>query len=48
MDPMAEYELGLLLYEDRLRAAARRGRLWRSNQFRRLPRLVQFLISALG
>ena len=48
MDPYAIYELGRVLYDDRLREANRRGRLWRSARFRRLPRLVQVLIAALS
>lgn len=47
MDAMAYYELGRVLYEDRLRDAERRGRLWRSPRFHRLPRLVQVVLAAL-
>ena len=48
MDGMAVYEYGRILYEDRLREAASRERLWRSNRFLKLPRLVQVLIAALS
>jgi hypothetical protein len=48
MDGWAVYELGRILYEDRLREAESRGRLWRSNRFHRLPRLVQVLLAALS
>jgi len=48
MDGWAVYELGRILYEDRLREAASRERLWRSNRYRKLPRLVQVLLAALS
>jgi hypothetical protein len=48
MDGMAIYELGRILYEDRLREAAARERLWRSNRFHKLPRLVQVLLAVLS
>jgi hypothetical protein len=48
MDAMALYELGRVLYEDRLRDAERRRRLWRSNRFHGLPRLVQLIVAALS
>ena len=48
MDAMALYELGRVLYEDRLRDVERRERLWRSSRFRRLPRLVQVLLAAFS
>jgi hypothetical protein len=48
MDGLSMYTLGRILYEERLRDAERRGRLWRSNQFHRLPKLVQFLLAALS
>jgi hypothetical protein len=48
MDAMAIYELGRILYEERLRDAERRERLWRSPRFRRLPRLVQIVLAALS
>ena len=48
MDAMALYQLGRILYEDRLRDAERRRRLWHSNRFHRLPRLVQFIVAALS
>ena len=48
MDGIAVYEYGRILYEERLRDAASRGRLLRSNRFHKLPRLVQVLIAALS
>jgi len=48
MDGMAAYELGKILYEDRLREAASRERLHLSARFLKLPRLVQFLVAALS
>ena len=48
MDGMALYELGRVLYEDRLRDAQQRRRLWRSPRFSRMPRLVQLVLAALS
>ena len=48
MDGMAAYELGKVLYKDRLRHAAGRERMFQSGRFQKLPRLVQFLVSALS
>ena len=48
MDGMALIELGRVLYEDRLREAERRERLWRSPRFHRLPRLVQLVLAVLS
>ena len=48
MDGMELIELGRVLYKDRLREAEHRERLWRSPRFRRLPRLVQLVLSALS
>jgi hypothetical protein len=48
MEGMAMIELGRILYEDRLREAERRERLWRSPRFRRLPRLMQLVLSVLS
>ena len=48
MDGIADYVIGQLLYEERLREAETRRRLWRSPRFRKLPRLVQALLSALS
>ena len=48
MDGMAIYELGRVLYADRLREAMQRERLWRSNRFNKPPRLVQVLLAALS
>jgi hypothetical protein len=42
------YSLGNVLYEDRLREAATRERLYLSARFRKLPRLVQLLVSVLS
>ena len=47
MDGMATYVLGRILYEDRLREAEHRRRLWRSNSFHKLPRVVQVVLVAL-
>lgn len=48
MDAMALYDLGRILYEDRLREAERRERLWRSSSFHKLPRLVQVFLAAFS
>jgi hypothetical protein len=48
MDNYAMYELGRVLYEDRLREAESREQLWRSSRFRRLPRLLQALLAVLS
>ena len=48
MDGMAAYELGRIMYQDLLREAAGRERLFQSSRFRRLPRLVQVLVAALS
>jgi hypothetical protein len=48
MTEAAMYELGRTLHEDRLREAAARRRLWRSNRFRGLPRFVQVLLAAIS
>ena len=48
MDGMAGYLLSRIVYEDRLREAAARESLWRSSRYRKLPRLVQVLISVLS
>jgi hypothetical protein len=48
MDGIAAYQLGKVLYEDRLREAASRERLQLSARFRKLPRLVQILVLALS
>ena len=48
MDGLAIYELGRILYEDRLRDAMQRDRMWDSNKFRSLPRLVQALLAVLS
>jgi hypothetical protein len=48
MDGLAIYELGRILYEDRLREAMRRDRMWSSKRFHKLPRLVQALLAVLS
>ena len=48
MDGIAAYDLSRILYEDRLREAAARDRLYFSARFRKLPRLVQVLVAALS
>jgi hypothetical protein len=48
MDGIAAYDLGKILYEERLREAASRERMYLSAGFRKLPRLVQVLIAALS
>jgi len=48
MDTLWLLELERLRYEDRLRAAERRRRLWQDPKFRKLHWLIQSLIIILG
>jgi hypothetical protein len=48
MDATGMAYLSKIMYEDRLRQADRARRIWHSERFRRLPKLVQLLVLALS
>ena len=48
MDATGMAFLSEVMYEDRLREADRARQVWRSRDFRKLPRLVQGLILILS
>ena len=48
MDTTGMTLLSAIMFEDRLREAERARRIWRSRDFRKLPKLVQGLILILS
>ena len=47
MDPLWLFDLDRINYQERLREAEKSRKLWQSDQFRKLPKLVQSLIVIL-